>query len=106
MDEKLLQWIEDLNLPSPQKEYRPGTAKKFRLDYAWTDVKIAVELNGATWSQKRMGHSSGKGIQRDYVKLNYCQILGWLVIQFDSSMGELYCKEVLTKAFRSRGVEI
>lgn len=104
MDEKLLQWIEELRLPFPQKEYQPGITRKFRFDYAWLDVKIAVELNGATWTKG--AHSTGRGIQRDYVKLNYCQILGWLVIQFDSSMGELYCKEVLTKAFLSRGVEI
>lgn len=104
MDEKLDQWIEDLNLPSPQKEYRPGIVRKFRFDFAWPDIKIAVELNGATWTKGR--HSSGEGIQRDYVKMNYCQILGWLVIQFSSTMGEVYCKEVLTKAFRSRGYEI
>lgn len=103
MEDKLDQWIIDLSLPSPQKEHRPGIAKKFRLDYAWPEHKIAVELNGGTF--QRMGHSTGRGIQRDYVKLNYCQILGWLVIQFDSSMGELYCKEVLVKAFRSRRVK-
>jgi hypothetical protein len=103
MNELIERLIEELNLPSPQKEYRPGVAKKFRFDYAWPEWKIAIEVNGATWTKGR--HSSGEGIQRDYTKLNYCQILGWLVIQFSTSMGELYVREVITKAFRSRGRE-
>lgn len=107
MDKTLLRLIDELNLPSPQKEYKPGTVRKYKLDYAWPDIKVGIELNGGIF-MKKGGHNSISGLLRDYERMNYLQILGWLIIQFDPSMmrNDLYVKEVITKALRSRGVEI
>jgi len=49
-------------------------------------------LNGGTWMQKS-GHSTGKGIQRDYEKANAAQILGFMYLQY--TMKELDNLEAL-----------
>ena len=43
--------------------------------------KVIVEINGGTWMQKS-GHSTAKGIQRDYEKSNAAQLAGFIYLQF------------------------
>lgn len=52
----------------------------YRFDYALPKWKIAIEVNGGVWSKGNSGHSSGKGIMRDYEKSNLAQSLGWRVL--------------------------
>lgn len=42
---------------------------------------IIIEINGGTWMQKS-GHSTAKGIQRDYEKSNAAQLAGFMYLQF------------------------
>ena len=58
--------------------------RKFRVDFAWINSKVIVEINGQTW--QKGGHSSGKGLYRDYEKLNLAQANGWVVFQLSSEM--------------------
>ncbi len=52
----------------------------YRFDYAIPELKIGIEVNGGVWAQGNSGHSSGKGIMRDYEKSNLAQSLGWKVL--------------------------
>lgn len=45
-------------------------------------LNIAVEICGQIW--RKGGHSSGKGIQRDYDKGNAGTMLGWRVLHFST----------------------
>jgi hypothetical protein len=65
-------------------EYRFHPTRKFRLDFAHLDSKIGIELNGQIW--KKGGHSSGKGLQRDYEKLNLLSSMGWRLFCLSSEM--------------------
>lgn len=71
----------DIDLDAEQKII---PHRKFRFDYVHTGAKVAIEVNGGTY--QRMGHSTGKGIERDYIKLNLAQAEGWLCFQLSSEM--------------------
>lgn len=67
-------------------EFFFSTERLYRIDYAIPtmakspQLKIAIEVNGGVWSKGNSGHSSGKGILRDYEKANLLQSLGWKLI--------------------------
>ena len=51
--------------------------RKFRFDRVHKESKVAIEINGQTW--RKGGHSSGKGLQRDYEKNNLAIVQGYQV---------------------------
>lgn len=57
----------------------------YRFDYAMPTykglpVRVAVEQNGGIHAKGNSGHSSAKGLQRDYDKNSLSASLGWVVI--------------------------
>lgn len=62
-----------LDLPAPQREYRFMDNRDFRLDYAWPQKKLAVEVNG-------MVHRIKERFLRDTEKVAYALIHGWIVL--------------------------
>jgi very-short-patch-repair endonuclease len=65
-------------LPLPEREYECIPDRKFRWDMAWPEHKVAVEIQGGIWSKG--AHSSGRGLLRDYEKLNLAQLHDWTVL--------------------------
>ena len=61
------------------KEYIFHPTRKWRFDYAWLDLKVALEIHGGVFSNGR--HTRGKGFTEDKVKMNEAQLLGWIVIE-------------------------
>lgn len=61
------------------KEYRFHEVRKWRFDYAFPDVKVAIEVDGAVWTQGR--HTRGAGYLGDMEKLNTAVSMGWLVLR-------------------------
>ncbi len=47
-------------LPVPEREYKFHPTRKWLFDFAFIDVKLAIETDGGIWMKG--GHSSGKGI--------------------------------------------
>src|SRR5688572_26974789 len=70
--------------PDPKPEFEFALPRKWRFDFAWPDVRVAVEMQGGTWIQGR--HSRGKGQTEDANKLNTATLLGWDVMYFTSDM--------------------
>ena len=66
-------------LPPFQRERRFHPTRRWRLDFAWPDYKVACEVHGGTWSGGR--HTRGLGFQKDRSKMNEAHLLGWLVIE-------------------------
>jgi very-short-patch-repair endonuclease len=64
-----------------QPEYVFAPPRRWRFDFADSALKIAVELDGATWVQGR--HSRGGGIAKDNEKFNTAALMGWMVLRFD-----------------------
>ena len=71
-------------LVSYHREYRFAPPRKWRFDFAWKADKVAVELEGGTWSGGR--HTRGAGFEDDCEKYNEATRLGWRVLRFTSSM--------------------
>ena len=90
-----------MHLPEPEREHRFMLTRKFRFDFAWPDLKIAVELDGgmrARTVHKRLGnglmipvrvrgrHVSASGFESDARKRNFAVIAGWRVLHFTAGM--------------------
>lgn len=61
------------------REYRFHPERKWRFDYAWPNLKIAVEYDGIM--HRTVGHNSLAGILRDSEKINEAQRIGWRVFR-------------------------
>ena len=62
-------------------EYRFHDVRKWRFDYAILDknIKIAIEVEGAIWTNGR--HTRGSGFIKDMEKYNTATALGWKIIR-------------------------
>jgi len=74
--------IQVYKLPVPKREY---VFHKFRFDYVYIGLKIAIEIDGGTFSRYG-GHATGKRYQRDCIKNNLAQVEGWAVLRADREM--------------------
>ena len=57
----------------------------WRFDLYSPELKLAVEVDGATFAAKGR-HSSGAGLNKDYEKVNEAAIMGIRVLHFDHRM--------------------
>lgn len=69
---------------APVPEFQFLVKRRFRFDRAWVSQKVAVELEGGTWSRGR--HTRGSGFERDCHKYNIAALAGWRVLRFTSTM--------------------
>lgn len=68
------------DLPEPVCEYRFDFGRRFRLDYAWPDLGLAVEQDGGTWISGH--HANPKQMASDREKGNIAALLGIRVFHF------------------------
>lgn len=54
--------------------------KDWRLDFAWPEKKLAVEVEGGVYSGGR--HTRGVGFEEDAHKYNVLTLLGWRLLRF------------------------
>jgi very-short-patch-repair endonuclease len=71
------------NLPEPVAELRFHPTRKWRLDYAWPDAKLGLEVEGGVWSGGK--HGRGSGIVKDMEKANALACLGWRLLRVTPS---------------------
>lgn len=62
-------------LPAPTPEYRFHPVRKWRIDWAWVEHRIGLEIDGGVWIGGR--HTRGAGWAKDTEKLNTLAALGW-----------------------------
>lgn len=65
------------------QEHRFHPTRRWRLDFAWPEERVAIEVQGGTYSGG--GHTRGAQYAKDCEKLNAAQIMGWKVLQFDTN---------------------
>jgi very-short-patch-repair endonuclease len=75
-------------LPQPIREYKFNPIRKWRFDFAWPKIKLAVEIDGGTFGGTKMlgNHAIGKRYQEDCIKSNAAQLDGWAVLRADREM--------------------
>lgn len=71
-------------LPAPTPEYRFHAVRKWRLDLAWPDRRLYVEVDGGTWVGGR--HNRGTGYEKDCEKLNTACVEGWRGLRVTTRM--------------------
>lgn len=80
----LWHWRTLIGEPMPEREFVIHPSRRFRFDFAWPSQKVAVEIEGGTWAKGR--HVSGAGYERDCIKYNLAQYLGWRVLRYTTTM--------------------
>jgi very-short-patch-repair endonuclease len=67
-----------------EAEYRFHPTRQWRFDFAWPEMKVAVEVEGGQWTNGR--HQRGQGYADDCEKYNNAILLGWKVFRFTGDM--------------------
>jgi hypothetical protein len=78
--DELRRQMRDAELPEPAEEFIFHESRKWRFDFAFPELKVAVEYDGGVFDGQP-SHSSISGIMRDIEKINEAQLDGWLVIR-------------------------
>ena len=68
-------------LPAPQAEYRFHPERKWRIDWAWPDQKVGLEVDGGIWIPGGGRHTRGAGWLRDTEKLNTLAVMGYRMVR-------------------------
>lgn len=61
-------------------EYQFHPVRKWRFDWCFPSIKLAIEYNGIMSEKSR--HTTITGYTKDMDKLNAAQQLGWIVLQY------------------------
>lgn len=76
-------WTAQTIMPAaPEREYRFHPVRRWRFDFAWPAIKLAVEIQGGGMGGRMGGHQTAKGMQNDCDKNNAAILLGWRVLTF------------------------
>lgn len=86
-----LAYCAQVGLPEPQPEWRFASTRRWRFDWAWIRPKVALEIEGAVWTQGR--HTRGSGFVKDLEKYNTATALGWAVYRVTPD--QLYAQQTL-----------
>ena len=74
----------ETGMPDPVAEYRFAPPRRWRFDYAWPAVKVAVEFDGGQWLPRGGRHN--RDTDRD--KLNHAAVMSWKVLRFSNQKWE------------------
>jgi hypothetical protein len=66
-------------IPEPDREHMFHAGRRWRFDFAWPEVKLAVEIEG------RGRHQNVVGFRKDAEKYNTAIALGWRVLRFPAT---------------------
>ena len=69
---------------SPQREFIFHDKRRWRFDFAFPDIKLAVEIEGITKDGGR--HQRRDGFEGDAYKYNAAVKLGWRILRYTPSM--------------------
>ena len=86
LEDSLFEEFRLFGLDLPERQHRFHPKRKWQLDFAWIDRKIAVEIHGGIYMQGH--HSRGQNQEDDFEKVNEAVRLGWRVFVF----GPKWCR--------------
>lgn len=83
-EEQFALQVRAVGLPEPEREYRFHPTRRWRFDFAWPELKLAVEIEGITFygknkngSMKLGRHQTAKGLTNDCEKYGEAMLLKW-----------------------------
>lgn len=66
-----------VGVPPPVAEYRFHPVRKWRIDWAWPERKVALEVEGGVFLNGGGRHTRGAGFMKDTEKYNTLAAMGW-----------------------------
>jgi very-short-patch-repair endonuclease len=69
-----------LHVILPEREYAFHPVRRWRFDFAWPELRLAVEVEGGVYSQGR--HNRPQGFIGDTEKYNAAAEAGWTVLRY------------------------
>jgi hypothetical protein len=97
-------WAISGNGAEPREQFYFDMARRWRFDFAWPALQVAVEIHGG--EMRHGGHNRGRGMQRDCEKMRTAILAGWIVLPFvgvDLDERPVQCCEEIIRALRMRG---
>jgi hypothetical protein len=83
-------FCEEWKIEPPVREHRFHDSRKWRFDFAWVEMQLAVEIEGGTRMSTGNGYSKGHAhperFESDCMKYNAAAMMGWFVLRFTSDM--------------------
>lgn len=73
--------LRQAGLGEPAREYRFHDSRRWRVDFAWPEHKLAVEVEGLTHEGGR--HQRKAGFAADLEKYNTLELMGWTLLRFE-----------------------
>ena len=95
LEQLFLQQCQLAGLPAPEREIMFCPGRKWRFDFAWPAQRVAVEIEGGTYSHGRKTktgrvqksrHLTPVGFYNDCRKYNAAAAGGWQVLRADAKM--------------------
>lgn len=80
----LIQQMQLAGITDWVREYRFHPKRMWRLDFAFPEVRLAVEVDGGNWSGGR--HVRGTGFAKDCEKHNELALAGWRLLRYTVDM--------------------
>jgi very-short-patch-repair endonuclease len=84
LEDELLFQMNAIKLPLPDREHRFDQERRYRFDFAWIDIKFAVEVEGGTFKNGR--HNTGVGFENDCQKYDLAMRQGWTIYRCTGGM--------------------
>jgi len=85
-------FLRDADAPEWKEEFPFCEWRRYRWDFAWPLLAVAVEIQGGEWSSGE--HARGGGMAKDAMKLDLAVLLGWRVIVLTGSMVQRHGREL------------
>jgi hypothetical protein len=63
----------------PETEFSFHPTRKWKFDFAFPDIMLALEIEGSVWNNGR--HTRGSGFIKDIDKYNEATMMGWKVLR-------------------------
>ena len=83
-EEELAYFLKDARINPWQREYRFAPPRRWRFDFAWPELALALEVEGGIWIQGR--HTRPTGFAKDLEKYNTATLLGWRLLRVTPEM--------------------
>lgn len=80
LEESFAFQVKAIDLPAPEREYKFHPTRKWRIDFAWPALNLAVEIEGGIWNGGR--HTRGSGAAADMEKYNELSMAGWRLLRY------------------------
>lgn len=68
-------------LPIAVPEFRFDKTRRWRMDYAWPEQRVALEVEGGVWIRGGGRHNRGRGFINDLEKYSEAAAQGWRIIR-------------------------